>query len=311
MATKNIYLFKAIIHDTQNNEEVPVTAFRHLFLRIFDAQCTNNALPLTYMDSEPMVLDIIDNTDDYLFARLNRKRLNNSIQKRNYNTYETSDVLAPDELGSNGVELFTYCIFGYKHGILSIVNSKGAPTEGALSRIFALYNHRYSLELEAIPNSDLINELLAGRMPEINRVRIDIAQPNAEILQDLFGFRDDEVIQTLATNASGLVFEIKPSLRGALSTDVGIITRLIQVLKNNRANYNSVVISGKADSGDRQRQYDLYEEYFKYPINVAEYHQQDGRKVEVSKDIIQQNYRDQMMQVYDEYKMVIIAMSGR
>lgn len=68
MATKNIYLFKAIIHDTQNNEEVPVTAFRHLFLRIFDAQCTNNALPLTYMDSEPMVLDIIDNTDNALFG---------------------------------------------------------------------------------------------------------------------------------------------------------------------------------------------------------------------------------------------------
>ena len=46
----------------------------------------------------------------YLFARLNRKRPNNSMQKRNYNTYETADVLPPDEIGNNGVEWFTYCI---------------------------------------------------------------------------------------------------------------------------------------------------------------------------------------------------------
>lgn len=51
-----------------------------------------------------MMLDILENTEEYLFARLNRKRPNNSMQKRNYNTYETADVLPPDEIGNNGVE---------------------------------------------------------------------------------------------------------------------------------------------------------------------------------------------------------------
>ena len=45
------------------------------------------------------------------------------MQKRNYNTYETADVLPPDEIGNNGVEWFAYCILGYSHGILSLVNS--------------------------------------------------------------------------------------------------------------------------------------------------------------------------------------------
>lgn len=148
MSTKNIYLFKVSIRDTQTNTEVPVQLFRGLLREIFDREGRNNALKLTYEDTEPMMLDILENTEEYLFARLNRKRPNNSMQKRNYNTYETADVLPPDEIGNNGVEWFTYCILGYSHGILSLVNSKGAPNEGALARVFSRYNNRFSLETE-------------------------------------------------------------------------------------------------------------------------------------------------------------------
>ena len=136
MSIKNIYLFKVIIRDTETNDEVEVSRFNSLFREIFDANSQNSALKLTYENAEPIMLDILENNDEFLFARLNRKRPNNSLQKRNYNTFETTDVLSPDEVAANGVELFTYCILGYSHGILSIVNSKGAPNEGSLSRIF-------------------------------------------------------------------------------------------------------------------------------------------------------------------------------
>ena len=228
-----------------------------------------------------MMLDILENTEEYLFARLNRKRPNNSMQKRNYNTYETADVLPPDEIGNNGVEWFTYCVLGYSHGILSLVNSKGAPNEGALARVFSCYNNRFSLETEAIPNQNLINELINGHAPEVNRVQIDIAQPDAQILQGLFGFNDREVLQAVGQNTSSIVFEIKPDFRGALSTDVN------------------------------QRQYDLYEEYFKYPISVSEYRQENGQKIEREKAEILRDYRLNMMNVYNDYKDIILAVSNR
>ena len=71
MSTKNIYLFKVSIRDTQTNTEVPVQLFRGLFREIFDREGRNNALKLTYEDTEPMMLDILENTEEYLFARLN------------------------------------------------------------------------------------------------------------------------------------------------------------------------------------------------------------------------------------------------
>ncbi len=209
------------------------------------------------------------------------------------------------------MELFTYCILGYSHGILSIVNSKGAPSEGALSRIFSRFNNRYSLETEGIPNQNLIRELLDGETPEINRVQIGIAQPNAQMLQHLFGFNDDEVLQAVSTNSASLVFEVKPDLRGSLTNDPSLIERLIDAFRTNRNHYHSVILSGKAESGDRQRQYDLYEEYFKYPISVSEYKQENGRKIEVEKTELQSKFRSEMMQVYNDYKDVILAVSNR
>ena len=311
MSTKNIYFFKVTIRDTQNNTEVPVSSFKAIFQSIIDQHSKNGALKLDYQSSEPIMLDVLEHTDEFLFARLNRKRPNNSMQKRNYNTYQTTDVLAPDEIGNSGVELFTYCILGYSHGILSIVNSKGAPGAGALARVFSCYNNRFSLETEGIPNQDLINELLGGRAPEINRVQVDIAQPSAQILESVFGFNETEILAEMGRNASSLVFEVKPEFRGALSYDPTIISRLIDVLRQNRGHYNSVVVSGKKDSGDRQRQYDLYEEYFKYPINVSEYRQENGQKIEREKGLIQQDFRANMMQVYSAYKNIILAVSNR
>lgn len=67
MSTKNIYLFKVSIRDTQTNTEVPVQLFRGLLREIFDREGRNNALKLTYEDTEPMMLDILENTEEYLF----------------------------------------------------------------------------------------------------------------------------------------------------------------------------------------------------------------------------------------------------
>ena len=40
---------------------------------------------------EPVMLDVLEDTDEYLFARLNRKRPNNSMQKRDYATRRCVD----------------------------------------------------------------------------------------------------------------------------------------------------------------------------------------------------------------------------
>lgn len=311
MKLRNVLMFKIEIRDTANNTNMPVDSFKKLFDEVFNEKCRNNSMTLTERDQDPMVLDIIENTEEYLFGRLNKKRPNFSIQKRNYDTLAITDILSPDEVNSNGVELFTYFILGYHHGILSIVDSKGAPNEKALGRIFAIHNSQFQYEAYPIPNRHLLSNLIDGKAPVINKIRVDIARPSAQILQQLFGFGEEEVIQTVQQNTASMVFEVKPQLRGALTNNTKFIGRLVQAFQDNHDKYKSVILTGKKDDGDRQRRYDLYEEYFKYPITVEEYKKEGGREVERDRIHIQNQYRDKMKLAYDEYKKMILAVSDR
>lgn len=99
MSKKNVYFYKIEIVNSQSGVAVPVEQYKDILTEIFARECVNNSVNLTYEQTEPILMDVIENTDEYLFARLSRKRPNNSIQKRNYATRKTTDVLAPDEIG--------------------------------------------------------------------------------------------------------------------------------------------------------------------------------------------------------------------
>lgn len=51
MSTKNIYLFKVVIRDTQTNTEVPVRSFKVLFQDVFDREIIFFLLSLKEMSA--------------------------------------------------------------------------------------------------------------------------------------------------------------------------------------------------------------------------------------------------------------------
>lgn len=311
MSKKNVYFYELIIEDAQTGATIPVDQYRDILTDIFSKKCLNNSVELTYEQTEPVLMDILENTDEYLFARLSRKRLNNSIHKRNYKTRKTTDVLAPDEIGNNGIECFTYCILGYTHGVLSIAKSKGAPGKEAFSMLFALHDRRYTADSFGIPNNDLVKELIDGKAPQVNRVSFDIARPGAQLLEGMFGFHDEEVISAMSRKTASLVVDVRPDFRGYLIDDPGLISKLIDALRKSQTRYNTIKIAGKKDGHGPQREYDLYEEYFKYPVDIKEFRQEGGRKIEVSKAAIQRDYLDKMTKVYNQYKNTLLTFVDR
>lgn len=306
MAKKNIYFYKIEIKNAQTGAIIGATDYYDIMTDIFNRECVNGSIKLTHDQADPVLMDVLENTDEYLFARLSRKRPNNSIQKRNYRTFETTEVLQPDEIESNGIECFTYCILGYSHGVLSVANSKGAPGAEAFPMLLATHNRNYCAECTGIPNNDLIRELLDGNAPKVTKISIDMARPNAQILQGLFGFNDAEVITAVSMKTASLVVDVRPDFRGHLIDDPSIIAKLINSLRMNQAAYSAIKISGKKDNNSPQREYDLYEEYFKYPIDIKEYRHEGGRKIEISKADILREYWLKMTDVYTHYKESIL-----
>lgn len=311
MSKKNVYFYELVIEESQSGKTISVENYRTILSDIISKESINGSIELTYEKTEPVLMDVLENTDEYLFARLSRKRPNNSIQKRNYKTRETTDVLAPDEIGNNGIECFTYCFLGYTHGVLSIAKSKGAPGAEAFSMLFALHRKEYSAETYGIPNHNLVMELTSGKSPQVNRISIDVARPSAELLEGMFGFKDAELIAVMSRKTANLVVDVKPNFRGYLIDAPNLISKLIEVLRRHQPQYNTIRISGKKDGRGPQREYDLYEEYFKYPIDIKEYKTEGGRKIEVSKMTIQRDYKDKMTKVYDQYKSMLLVFVDR
>lgn len=311
MSKKNVYFYELVVEESQSGKAIPVENYRTILTDIISKKSINGSIELTYEQTEPVLMDVLENTDEYLFARLSRKRPNNSIQKRNYKTRKTTDVLAPDEIGNNGIECFTYCFLGYTHGILSIAKSKGAPGAEAFSMLFAMHKREYTAETFGIPNNDLIKELIDGKAPQVNRISIDMARPSAELLEGMFRFEDAELIAAMSRKTASLVVDVKPDFRGYLIDDPSLISKLVEVLRKNQTQYNSIRISGKKDGRGPQREYDLYEEYFKYPIDIKEYKQEGGRKIEMSKAAIQCDYKDKMTKTYDQYKDILLIFVDR
>lgn len=310
MSTKNVYFYKLTLIQEKDKKEIE--NIKSIIEDIINANSKNNSINLYSPGTEPIIMDILEQKDEYLFARLSKKRRNNSIQKRDYGTLMTSPVLNSMEVTNNGVETFTYCIIGYKHGILSIARNQSAPGESVIKRLFALYKNEYNLIIDSVPNNKLIDEIYNSDNAIINRITFEIPTPNAQLLQESLHVEDSELIELVQQKTHAVSIEIKPANRSHIINDSSFIKKLIDSFKsNNNKNFSKVVISGKPSEDTKQKRYDLFEEYFKYPIEINETHTEGGRKVEYPKEKIQNDYCFQMMNIYDSYKTYILGICDR
>lgn len=311
MSTKNVYFYKLSLIQAKDEEEIEIHNLKSIIEDIISTNSKNGSINLYSPGTEPIIMDILEEKDEYLFARLSKKSRNNSIQKRDYGTLMTSPVLNSLEVTNNGVETFTYCIIGYKHGILSIARNQSAPNENVIKRLFALYKKEYNLVIDSVPNNKLIEELY-GDNAVINRITFEIPTPNAQLLQESLHVEDSELIELIQQKTHAVSIEIKPPSRGHIMNDPSYIKKLLDSFKSHsNRTFSKVVISGKPDDDTKQKRYDLFEEYFKYPIEISEMHTEGGRKVEYPKEKIQNDYRFQMMNIYDSYKIYILGICDR
>lgn len=122
----------------------------------------------------------------------------------------------------------------------------------------------------------------------------------------IFGFSDAEIISAVSKKTASLVVDVRPDFRDHLIDNPSLITKLIRLLRSNQPRYNTIKITGKKDNSSPQREYDLYEEYFKYPIDIKEYRQEGGRRIEINKVDIRREYKQKITDVYDQYKEIIL-----
>ena len=310
MATKSMYFYKVTLVNSASDKELPIDRMREEINKILDKNMNNDAIDLTLDTAEPIIMDVLARNGEYLFARLSKKKQSNSVQKRDYSTLKNSPVLTPVEEQSHGIELFAYCILGYSHGILSLAKAQGAPQENALDRLFSIFNSNYKLQIDDIPNAQLIDELYNGKTPEINGITIEIPTPTAEVLKNLFQVDDKQILNSIYENTQSIVICAKPEFRDSILSGKNKVRTFIDNMLNKKE-FKKIIIDAKPTPGVKKKEYDLYEKYFKYPFEIKENHTVNRKKVEYTRDEMKQQYFEIMSKIYRDYKEVIIGICGR
>lgn len=317
MAAMTVEFFKVELVDQTNKNKIDYNKIKEIIAEIIEKFQVHDGYKsidlspnITPNSVEPKeIMDLFED-DTYLFGRVCRKKLNNAILKRNYSNLEAEAVFTDAQSRSNGIEVFTFFIFDYNKGILSIVNAKGAPGVNAINNLIEIYKPGYGLKFVNIPNEDGIRVLYESESPEISRLEFEIPTPNAEFLQRVLGLQEDTICEMIQNDVFSAVVSLKPIPYGRLLSKREKVRDVLSAIIRGKRGFSKTVIRGKSEKFG-SRNFDLNAKMFTYPIDVTTYRTMNGKKVSYSLQEVVEQFRLGLHKAYEENYDLIIGIANR
>lgn len=318
MASMTTEFYKVVLVTRAKDEELDYKKIKEIVSEIIDEHAIDNdgylsidlspdILPTSIEPKE--VMDVFDD-DKYLFGRIARKKANNTVIKRDYSTLKANNVFEDYEVSDKGIEVYTFFILDYDKGILSVVNTKGAPNFKALDALCLYYNSEYKFNFESIPNSDGISVLYGATAPEVSKLEFEIPAPNAEFLQAVLGLDEEVIREMIQNNVYSSVIILKATPYHKLLSKKEKVKAVLDILINKKRNYSKAVIRGKSESFG-SRNFDLHAKYFTYPIEVKKFRTIQGKEVEYSLQELVDQFKYGLHMAYESNFDIINAIANR
>lgn len=317
MASMTVEFFKVVLKDSSNGKETDYRIIKNIFDAI-KKRCTVHK-KYKSIDISPNISpesvepkEVIDFFEDqkYLFGRICRKKLNNAIIKRDYSTLEADEVFTDAESRRQGIEVFTFFLYDYNKGIVSIVNTKGAPGTRSLEKAVDIYNPQYSLEFINIPNEEGIRVLYSSEFPEISKIEFELPAPNAEFLQKVLGLKEDRILEMIQKDVFAASISLKPIPYGKLLKKKESVRNILDILLGEKDNFSKTVVRGNSEKFN-SRNFNLNAKMFTYPIDVKTYKIEYGEKVNYSLEDVIEQFRKGLCRAYEENYELIISIANR
>lgn len=316
MATRKVYFYKASLFD-EEKKELKVDQLKSKIIAIIQKNGHENKGHYSINVSSPIddlhsILDVFSYKENKFFCRLNKQKLNSSFLKREYNTYKNADVLPSGTEKQNGIELYTFAILEYNTGIISIVSAQGAPGIDALGNLFELYEPSYRLDVLPIMNENGIELLYRDRSPEISKIEVEVPLPNANVLEHIFGWSEDELFQTLCERSLHLNVVVKgePRSRSPIIFGKDEAQNIIKKMKQCLSRYDKARVIGKIENKKAQ-DYNFFEENFSYPIDVVAYHIEGHERKYYSPDEFIEIYQKELVAAYKANEKILRTIANR
>lgn len=326
MANKKMYFYSLDIVNKTTGENVN-DKFKEIFNEIVtehfssstyedyssgqpvDTTIFTNTIKIDYKD---ISIDIIENTNEYLFIRSGKTKDVSELAKRLKNQNRSQAVLSAEEDAS--IEIFTHFFIDYKKMIMGFILGQGAPRTNILQEIFNKYKNEYfDITISNIMIESSVQELITDEAI-LNKIYFDIAAPSPEIFAKL---NIDPKTMLNVINNPEYVLEItlkskKP--KGFILKEknkiVSLITNITNSLKNNDDVLNSH-IQGKKSKKSKQEDFYFDQREYTKNINIKTSKFENKQKIYFCPDEITSELNTDIIMEYKKHKNDILDLCGR
>ena len=320
MASTKVYFYRVDLCNTKNEHEIEYDG--NLLRNTIDALIERKGkrqdgfisidISPTRETTNPKPKETLDffQDDDYIFGRLCKKKPNNQIIKRNYETLSADSVFQPQEEVSLGIEEYSFFLLDPTTGILLMATKQGAPTQRALTALSKTFELEIMMTFKEIPNNDGVRLFYESSSPEISRITVELPTPDAEFLQSVLKLPDGEIMEMLKDGVAHVDLVLKPEPRNAMLKGAQTVKSAITHLQRHLPGFDKAVVRGKSNSFTT-RDFDLKEQIFSYTIDVSKTHIVGGQTVSYRLEEIVDQYKTAMHNAYETNRDYILHLAGR
>lgn len=302
MANKKVYYYTACIKEIATNRDV-TNNMRDIFNRIFNGVCVNNngIRTMTLCQAKECIsLDILFESENYLFARVGKAKDPSDAVIRDNATKRYEYVLTGEELENKTLEICTYFLLDYKCGIVGFILGKAAPSVQSLINIVNENDENHFMSIENIASPESIRRLMTPGAT-IGKIKYTFRVPDVDILREL-GLTREQIVALGETDVHEIDLTIRNKPWRNLTSDTGVIQKVIdsfavlpELIKD------SVSITGKTRNSSLQP-YKYDEQDIVYSIDVPVEKFEDGLKRKLTVDEVADEVLHKLRSIYIENK---------
>lgn len=308
MATKKAYYYIATINEVATNRDVTVS-IKTIFENVFQHKCVENNGIKTMMLSEGKVsLDILFNTDLYLFARVGRKKDSSDAIIRDNQTKKYEYVLAGEDLLNKTLEICTYFLLDYTTGVVGFIIGKAAPSVQSLINIVNENYDEYIMKVDNIVSPESVRALM-NPGSSIGKIKYKFRVPNVDILKHV-GLDREQITSLYNTDIYEVELVIKNQPRRNITEDDNKISDIINKFAAlPQAIKDTLAIHGKTRNSSSQ-DYSFDENEIVYSIDVPADKTVEGQKITLTVDEVANEIFIRLRNIYNENKSALLSFAN-
>ncbi|SHH53928.1 hypothetical protein SAMN02745135_01121 [Caloranaerobacter azorensis DSM 13643] len=301
---KTVFFYKLDIKKTMQNDYYSESDFYNIFndrLNKNDIKINTDSNWGNYYScliNNDLVVDILTHTNEYMFATIGKTKNKNVFRRfRNLKNLTHKDLsLDPN----TSLEDYTYFLLDYSFGVISVLNTKSAPSIKKFKNILSYYG---SMEPHIYPikNNNIKSKL--GKVKEIGGLRLTFAIPPYEILAKQKQNPSFEILNRFRNDGfekCDLIFYLdrkNPKRKNPKNIIKHVLDtyKLIKESNDNKYKLEKLGLIATLDE-EQQQTIDIFELYFT-----------KGVKIEIDNDFSEKNILNLLKSVYNELKGEILG----